>query len=148
MNGKAAPLYDGFMAGGSREDELCFGSGAGEWVYEGCPWVNLESIKEQIWSPEYPESRSIRFFLNRPNAAEASWITLEEWTQLRKPDRKGGPGHPPGRGLRDLRRRRRRPARAACGGGWPRRGLLAPGVGSGGLDPPTDSQSVGRVKTR
>lgn len=63
-----------------------------EYVYEGCPWVNLESIKEQIWSPEYPESRSIRFFLNRPNAAEASWITLEEWTQLRKPDRKVEPG--------------------------------------------------------
>ena len=63
-----------------------------EYVYEDCPWVNLESIKEQIWSPEYPESRSIRFFLNRPNAAEASWITLEEWTQLRKPDRKVKPG--------------------------------------------------------
>ena len=63
-----------------------------EYVYEDCPWVNLESIKEQIWSPEYPESRSIRFFLNRPNAAEASWIALEEWTQLRKPDRKVEPG--------------------------------------------------------
>ena len=63
-----------------------------EYVYEDCPWVNLESIKEQIWSPEYPESRSIRFFLNRPNAAEASWITLAEWTQLRKPDRKVEPG--------------------------------------------------------
>lgn len=63
-----------------------------EYVYEDCPWVNLDSIKEQIWSPEYPESRSIRFFLNRPNAAEASWITLEEWTQLRKPDRKVEPG--------------------------------------------------------
>lgn len=63
-----------------------------EYVYEDCPWVNLESIKEQIWSPEYPESRSIRFFLNRPNAAEASWITLEEWTQLRKPNRKVEPG--------------------------------------------------------
>lgn len=63
-----------------------------EYVYEDCPWVNLDSIKEQIWSPEYPESRSIRFFLNRPNAAEASWVTLEEWTQLRKPDRKVEPG--------------------------------------------------------
>ena len=63
-----------------------------EYVYEDCPWVNLEAIKEQIWSPEYPESRSIRFFLNRPNAAEASWVTLEEWTQLRAPDRKVEPG--------------------------------------------------------
>ena len=65
-----------------------------EYVYEDCPWVNLESIKEQIWSPEYPESRSIRFFLNRPNAAEASWITLEEWTLLRKPDREVKKGEP------------------------------------------------------
>lgn len=63
-----------------------------EYVYEDCPWVNLEAIKEQIWSPEYPESRSIRFFLNRPNASEASWVTLEEWTQLRAPDRKVEPG--------------------------------------------------------
>lgn len=65
-----------------------------KYVYEDCPWVNLESIKEQIWSPEYPESRSIRFFLNRPNAAEASWITLEEWTLLRKPDREVKKGEP------------------------------------------------------
>ena len=65
-----------------------------EYVYEDCPWVNLEAIKEQIWSPEYPESRSIRFFLNRPNAAEASWITLEEWTLLRKPDREVKKGEP------------------------------------------------------
>ena len=65
-----------------------------QYVYEDCPWVNLESIKEQIWSPEYPESRSIRFFLNRPNAAEASWITLEEWTLLRKPDREVKKGEP------------------------------------------------------
>lgn len=65
-----------------------------KYVYEDCPWVNLESIKEQIWSPEYPESRSIRFFLNRPNAAEASWVTLEEWTLLRKPDREVKKGEP------------------------------------------------------
>lgn len=65
-----------------------------KYVYEDCPWVNLESIKEQIWSPEYPESRSIRFFLNRPNAAEASWITLEEWTLLRKSDREVKKGEP------------------------------------------------------
>lgn len=65
-----------------------------EYVYEDCPWVNLETIKEQIWSPEYPESKSIRYFLNRPNAAESSWITLEEWTQLRKPDREVKKGEP------------------------------------------------------
>lgn len=96
--GKTKILYDARIAPPNTvlTDEPAEGqvglTEALKYVYEDCPWVNLESIKEQIWSPEYPESRSIRFFLNRPNAAEASWITLEEWTQLRKPDRKVEPG--------------------------------------------------------
>lgn len=96
--GKTKVLYDARIAPPNTvlTDEPAEGqvglTEALKYVYEDCPWVNLESIKEQIWSPEYPESRSIRFFLNRPNAAEASWITLEEWTQLRKPDRKVEPG--------------------------------------------------------
>lgn len=96
--GKTKILYDARIAPPNTvltdepEDGQVGLTKALEYVYEDCPWVNLESIKEQIWSPEYPESRSIRFFLNRPNAAEASWITLEEWTQLRKPDRKVEPG--------------------------------------------------------
>lgn len=96
--GKTKVLYDARIAPPNTvlTDEPAEGqvglTEALKYVYEDCPWVNLESIKEQIWSPEYPESRSIRFFLNRPNAAEASWITLEEWTQLRKPDRKVDPG--------------------------------------------------------
>ena len=96
--GKTRILYDARIAPPNTvlTDEPAEGqvglTEALKYVYEDCPWVNLESIKEQIWSPEYPESRSIRFFLNRPNAAEASWITLEEWTQLRKPDRKVEPG--------------------------------------------------------
>lgn len=96
--GKTKILYDARIAPPNtvltdepEEDQVGL-TKALEYVYGDCPWVNLESIKEQIWSPEYPESRSIRFFLNRPNAAEASWITLEEWTQLRKPDRKVEPG--------------------------------------------------------
>jgi hypothetical protein len=96
--GKTKSLYDARVAPPNTvlTDEPAEGqvglTEALQYVYEDCPWVNLEAIKEQIWSPEYPESRSIRFFLNRPNAAEASWITLEEWTQLRKPDRKVEPG--------------------------------------------------------
>ena len=58
-----------------------------EFVYEGCPWVDLEATKALIWSPRYTESRSIRFFLNRPNAADNAWVPLEEWTLLRDPNR-------------------------------------------------------------
>lgn len=58
-----------------------------EFVYEGCPWVDLEATKALIWSPRYTESRSIRFFLNRPTAADNAWVALEEWTLLRDPTR-------------------------------------------------------------
>lgn len=54
-----------------------------EFVYEGCPWVDLEATKALIWSPRYTESRSYRFFLNRPSAADNAWVPLEEWTLLR-----------------------------------------------------------------
>ena len=61
------------------------------YVYEDCPWVTetaaLQAIKEQIWTPSFSESASWRFYLNRPTAAENSWVTLEEWTQLRRPGR-------------------------------------------------------------
>lgn len=57
-------------------------------VYEDCPWVDLKTIEEQIWSPEYPESRSRRFFLNRPNAAEHSWCPLDAWVLLSDKKRK------------------------------------------------------------
>lgn len=58
-----------------------------EFVYEGCPWVDLEATKALIWSPRYTESRSYRFFLNRPSAADNAWVPLEEWTLLRDADR-------------------------------------------------------------
>lgn len=63
-----------------------------KYVYEDAPWANLTAIREQIWDPAFPESHAMRFFFNRPNAAENAWVALEEWTQLRKPDRKVEPG--------------------------------------------------------
>lgn len=56
-------------------------------VYGDCPWVDIEPIKQQIWATNYPVSRSRRFFLNQPNAAEDAWITLQEWSVLAEPDR-------------------------------------------------------------
>ncbi len=53
-----------------------------EFVYEGLPWVKIEDIKQRIWSPAYPVSRSRRFFLNQPNAATDAMFTLQEWAAL------------------------------------------------------------------
>ena len=60
-----------------------------EFVYDGLPWVDIEPIRERIWSPAYPVARSRRFFLNQPNAAEDAWVTLQDWASL-------GPGDHPG----------------------------------------------------
>lgn len=58
-------------------------------VYADCPWVTedkIDAMRNQIWDPRYPESRSRRFFLNQPNAAEGAWVSLQEWTMLADPD--------------------------------------------------------------
>jgi hypothetical protein len=54
-------------------------------VYGDCWWVDIEPIKQKIWSPTYPVSRSRRFFLNEPNATEDAWLTLQEWSVLADP---------------------------------------------------------------
>lgn len=86
--GRQQVLYDARMAPPdtdlSDEDSL---TSALKFVYEGLPWVDIEPIKERIWSPAYPVSRSRRFFLNQPNAEEDAWITLQEWSALADPDR-------------------------------------------------------------
>lgn len=56
-----------------------------EFVYADCWWVDIEPIKQKIWSPTYPVSRSRRFFLNQPNATEDAWVTLQEWSVLADP---------------------------------------------------------------
>lgn len=58
-----------------------------EFVYQDCPWVDIVPIQQKIWAPNYPVSRSRRFFLNQPNAAEDSWVTLQEWSVLAEPGR-------------------------------------------------------------
>ena len=70
------------------EDEVGL-TDALRFVYADCVWVDdvkIDAIRNQIWNPKYPESRSRRFFLNQPNAAEGAWVTLQEWTVLADPD--------------------------------------------------------------
>lgn len=59
-----------------------------EYVYEDAPWANLRAIKARIWDPSYPESRSMRFFFNKPNASESAWLPLDEWVILADRKRK------------------------------------------------------------
>ena len=63
-----------------------------EFVYDDAYFANLNATKNKIWSPTYPVSRSRRFFLNQPNAAEDAWITLQEWSVMADPERELVPG--------------------------------------------------------
>ena len=63
-----------------------------DFVYDDAWFANLNAIKNKIWSPTYPVSRSRRFFLNQPNAAEDAWITLQEWSVMADPERQLVPG--------------------------------------------------------
>lgn len=81
--GRQQILYDARVApwGTDLSDDESL-TAALEFVYDGLPWVDIESIKQRIWSPAYPVSRSRRFFLNQPNAAEDAMFTLEQWAAL------------------------------------------------------------------
>lgn len=81
--GRQQILYDARVAPWNTDlsdDESL--TSALKFVYDGLPWVDIESIKQRIWSPAYPVSRSRRFFLNQPNAAEDAMFTLEQWAAL------------------------------------------------------------------
>lgn len=58
-----------------------------EHVYGDCPWVDIPTIRERIWSPRARPDDSRRKYLNRPTAAEDAWVALEEWTQNSDPER-------------------------------------------------------------
>lgn len=56
-------------------------------IYKYCPWVSLDAIKDEIWTPTTPVSVSRRFFLNQPNTADDAWVTLQQWSVLADPKR-------------------------------------------------------------
>lgn len=94
-------LYDAVVAPANAiltddptEDEMGL-TEALEFVYADCPWVadeQIDAMRNRVWDPSYPESRSRRFFFNQPNAAEGAWLTLQEWTVLADPDNTVAPG--------------------------------------------------------
>lgn len=88
LRGSQRVLYDARVAPGVTA--LTGEAGVGEiplmealrFVYEPCPWAALDSIQEEIWSPTTPVSVSRRFYLNQPNAAQDTWVTIDEWGTL------------------------------------------------------------------
>jgi hypothetical protein len=65
-----------------------------EHVYADCPWVDIDTIMERIWSPRARPSDSKRKYLNRPATVEDAWVTPEQWEVLAHPDQGYVP--PPG----------------------------------------------------
>lgn len=50
-----------------------------EFVYADCDWVNVEAIRNRIWSPRAKVDESKRKYLNWPTVAEDAWVTPEQW---------------------------------------------------------------------
>ena len=76
----AAVLYDAIIAPPDVElgDEDSLMS-ALAFVYGDCPWVDIEHIRDTIWSPKSRPDVSRRFYLNQPTASVDSWVTPQEW---------------------------------------------------------------------
>jgi hypothetical protein len=53
-----------------------------EHVYADCPWIDVTTIMERIWSPRSRVDDSKRKYLNWPTAAEDAWCAPEQWSRL------------------------------------------------------------------
>lgn len=81
--GDSKILYDARIAPADTDlgDEKSLTRGL-RFVYEDCPWVDLQTIKDRIWDPRTLPDVSRRFYLNQPTAAEDAWTTPMAWKAL------------------------------------------------------------------
>ena len=63
-----------------------------EWVYEDCPWSDIDAIMTRIWSPSARVDDSKRKYLNWPVASSDSWCDPQDWAQMARPDIRVEPG--------------------------------------------------------
>lgn len=56
-------------------------------IYAPQPWVAVDAIKREIWSPSMPPSVSRRFYFNQPTVAEDAWVLPEQWSALAESER-------------------------------------------------------------
>lgn len=82
----ARVLYDAIIAPPDTdlgdEDSLL---DALAFVYGDCPWVDIEHIRDTIWSPKTRPDVARRFYLNQPRAAVDAWVTPEQWAACADP---------------------------------------------------------------
>lgn len=81
--GKSRILYDARIAPADTDltDEASLMAGLA-FVYDGCPWVDLQTIRDRIYDPRTTPDVSRRFYLNQPTASEDAWVTPMQWEAL------------------------------------------------------------------
>ncbi|WP_418345261.1 terminase [Rhodococcus pyridinivorans] len=63
-----------------------------EFVYQDCPWANLDAIMTRIYSPKARPDDSKRKYLNWPVAPADSWVDRQQWAMMARPDIKVAAG--------------------------------------------------------
>lgn len=84
--GQTRILYDARIAPPDTDlaDERSL-TGALDFVYDDCWWVDRRVIRERIWSPKSRVDDSKRKYLNWPTAPSDAWVTAQEWARMADP---------------------------------------------------------------
>lgn len=83
---KTKILYDARQAPAetdlSDEDSLRAGL---QWVYEDCPWADIDAMIARIWRVSSKPDDSKRKYLNWPTASSDSWADPQDFAQMADP---------------------------------------------------------------
>jgi hypothetical protein len=81
--GSSSILYDAKIAPADTDlrDERSLMEGL-SYVYQDCPWVDLETIRDRVYDLRTPPDVSRRYYLNQPTASEDAWTTPMDWAAL------------------------------------------------------------------
>ncbi|MHC9858579.1 hypothetical protein ACQX09_11825, partial [Corynebacterium diphtheriae] len=85
---KTRILYDARIAPPDTDmsDEEALRAGL-EWVYQDCPWADIDAIIARIWRVSAKPDDSKRKYLNWPVASSDSWADPQDWAQMADPTR-------------------------------------------------------------
>ncbi|MBG9357806.1 terminase [Corynebacterium diphtheriae] len=85
---KTRILYDARIAPPDTDmsDEESLRAGL-EWVYQDCPWADIDAIIARIWRVSAKPDDSKRKYLNWPVASSDSWADPQDWAQMADPTR-------------------------------------------------------------
>lgn len=85
--GKLKTLYDARIARPDIDlsDEVSLMENL-KFVYDDCFWVDLEWIKERIWSPNSRPDESLRKYFNLPTGSSDAWCEQREWSAIASPE--------------------------------------------------------------